>query len=649
VNRICFSILVLLLPLTAMPQQIDGRYHHDHHLCALVKTETLRSGTYPQNPLLWDYQVSFYGLDVTVDPRVAAIAGSVRVLAEVSAGQLETFVLELKDNMSVDSVLLEGQILPFEHVNDEVQIRLPAPAPQGDWLDITVYYHGEPEASGFFSGFQIGTTPFDKPVLWTLSEPVNARQWWPVKQVLEDKADSVHVFITTPSLFMAASNGLLTQVVELPEDWRRYEWKSYYPIAYYLISLAVSEYAEYNFMAPLSDPDEQVLVQNFIYDDPSYLQNQKENIERTIGFMQLFSTLYGDYPFATEKYGHATAPMGGGMEHQTMSTMAGFSMDLTSHELAHQWFGNNVTCATWSDIWINEGFATYSEYLAREFIYGRELADAWMQNAHNSVMSAPGGSVYVPPVETTNVWRIFNGRLSYRKGAALLHMLRFEINNDPLFFQVLQVFQDQFRDSVATGDDFMRVVEQVTGSSWQYFFSQWYYGEGFPIFSMEWWQDGDQLMLRSRQNTSTSNPDFFRTSLVFHVHTPAETIQWRVVQEHPDQAFSLTVDEPVEFLEFDPDGWLLKQAAVMKLDEYPDVQVKVFPNPFSKGFTISSPFFTGSERFRITDLSGRVVAHGYISGTTTDVVLPNATGGVMILEITSNGSPPWMTRIVQVP
>ncbi len=626
--------------------QLPAPVSQHSHACAEHKSAHTRVA-YEQSPLLMDYDVSYYALDVTVDPSVSAISGSVRVVAHVVAPTLDVMVLELIDNMQVDSVVGQGQPLEFGHQNDEVHITLAQPLGQGDRADITVYYQGEPEGDGFFSGFRTALTPYGKPVAWTLSEPFNARQWWPAKQVLGDKADSVQVFVTVPEPNMAASNGLLTQVVPLGDGMVQYQWKSGYPIAYYLISLAISEYAEYNFNAPLSVAGEEVLVQNFIYDDPQYLEVQKENIDRTKDFMQVFSTLFGEYPFAAEKYGHVTAPMGGGMEHQTMSTMSGFSTDLTSHELAHQWFGNSVTCATWSDIWINEGFASYGEYLARESLFEAGVASQWMQAVHQSVLSAPGGSVYVPPLQTDDVWRIFSGRLSYNKGAAILHILRNEINDDDLFFGALQAFLQQYQDSVATGNDFMAVVEQVTGSDWQFFLDQWYYGEGHPIFEISWWQDDDILYVRSLQHGSTDNPSFFRTSLELEIITSTEIFPRRVLQEQPEQVFSFAVDVPVDSLAIDPRGWLLKQVALVQSAQAPEYAIRVFPNPFHGAFTIRLPFFSGQEVFKVYDTRGKVLARGPVTGFDTTVALPPAATGLLILEVSSPNREPVIMKVVK--
>ena len=622
---------------------------NEHHSCAHARSASSRSGTYPQNELLWSYDVKYYGLDVAVDPNINFIKGSVHVLALATESSLGTFVLELLDNMQVDSILMDDQNLEFIHQANEVLIALPYTFQEGMWINVTVYYHGSPESSGFFSGFSIGQTPFSKPVLWTLSEPLNARQWWPVKQVLEDKADSVMVRITTPNQFKAASNGILVDTSNPSGETTSYTWKSNYPIAYYLISLAVSDYAEYNFYTDFNNEEQDLLVQNFIYDDPSYLNLQQENINRTGSFLQIFSNLFGHYPFAQEKYGHATAPMGGGMEHQTMTTLSSFNADLVAHELAHQWFGNSVTCATWSDIWINEGFASYGEYLAREYLEGPSFAQSWLNTAYQNIIAIPDGSVYVPPMETTDVWRIFSGRLSYKKGAAILHMLRNEINNDPLFFELLQTFREAYADSVATGDDFRKIADQVTGSSWEYFFDQWYYGEGYPIFNLFWWTSNDTLYLRSVQQASASYPAFFKTSLEVQLQTTGLSIKLRFFQDQPDQTFSAYVGQPVIGLTFDPDAWLLNEASVLqKIEDLHENQISVYPNPVRQKFTILTNHFAPGGAFRIFETSGKLLQEGEITGELTEVTLNHRAGGnVYLLEVIpkTGREPVWLKLV----
>jgi len=172
-------------------------------------------------------------------------------------------------------------------------------------------------------------------VTWTLSEPFSAYEWFACKQSLKDKADSCDVNITLPSNSMAGSNGLLINTVNLGAT-KRFEWKHRYPIDYYLISISVAEYVEYNVYANPVGATNPILIHNFIHNNSGTLPNFQTDINETADFMELFSDLYGMYPFADEKYGHCMAPLSGGMEHQTMTTQGFFNAGLTSHELAHQ-------------------------------------------------------------------------------------------------------------------------------------------------------------------------------------------------------------------------------------------------------------------------------------------------------------------------
>ena len=250
---------------------------------------------------------------------------------------------------------------------------------------------------------------------------------------------------------------MLKNVVNLPNGKSRYEWKHKHPISYYLVSVAVAKYVEFNVFAHPAGSTDSILIQNFVYDNPATLQNFQQDIEETADFVELFSDLYGPYPFKDEKYGHCMAPLGGGMEHQTMTTQGSFNKNLTAHELGHQWFGDHVTCASWADIWVNEGFATYSEYLMLENLYpGEEVAE--MAGNHSSVMSQNNGAVWVE--DSLNGSRLFSSRLTYNKGASIIHTFRFILNNDSIFFRVLKKYLTKYSDSTALGTDLQKLLEE---------------------------------------------------------------------------------------------------------------------------------------------------------------------------------------------
>ncbi len=572
-----------------------------------------------------DYNVTFYLLDIQVENNTTYVEGNATTKATVKRLNLNEFKFELLANLTVDSVITNGSNRPFTRVGDEVTVALQNVLNQGETLSFTVFYKGQPPSGGFFSGISTAyIQSWGKNVTWTLSEPFNAKQWWPCKQDLYDKADSVYVFATTSSINKVGSNGLLTAVTPMPGGKVRYEWKSYYPIAYYLISISVSDYQEYNLYAkPVGLSGDSILIQNYIYNSPGCLEFYKEGIDRTSAFIELLSEYYGMYPFKDEKYGHCLSGIGGGMEHQTMSTMGGFSFGLVAHELGHMWFGDNVTCATWSDIWINEGFASYTEYLTAYYIQGTNNGASWMNSAHNTVKSSPGGSVYVPPDQATpdNVWRIFDGRLSYKKGAAIIHVLRQEIQNDEHFFEILQEFQDQFRDSMATGLDFMGVANQITGLNFNYFFDQWYFGEGYPIYDVLWNQSPDMLYINTTQTTSSSVTPLFETYVEYRVNYTDGTHEIVLLRQTANvNDFQVPIGKPVASLVVDPNNWLVKtvnSVMVGVAEHQTPLYFSLAPNPSSDRIKLFFDQNFKSKELQITDLGGRTI---YQTKTTESIV-----------------------------
>jgi len=536
-----------------------------------------------QTTLLNSYDIKFYHLDIAVERTSVDVEGRVSILAEVLTSQLDTFAFELIDALGIDSVLINGNNSSFTRSNDEVFVEVLPALTQGSFIEAQIFYGGTPVSGGFFSGISNAfSQSWGNQVTWTLSEPFNAKQWFPCKQVLSDKADSVYVFVTTSNQNKVGSNGVLENVVALPNNKVRYEWKSRYPINYYLISIAVGEYVDYSFYAHPAGLNDSILIQNYIYDNPATLPYFKTQIDLTGDFIELFSDLFGLYPFWQEKYGHSMAPLNGGMEHQTMTTQGFFNFTLTAHELAHQWFGNNVTCATWSDIWINEGFASYSEYIALENLNpGQQFP--WISDCHNLIVSEPGGSVFIPVNQANDESRIFNYRLSYKKGAAIVHMLRFELQDDNLFFNILKAFQIQFKDSVATGMDFKNLAASMSGKNLDDFFDQWYFGEGHPIYNIVWFQGNNTLHISSTQTPSTSNAGVFKMLLPFKIYTLTGDTTILLQQNNASENFSVPFSAPIDSIRFDPEKRQLKVISNL-VQEVRQADIKgdnflLYPNP----------------------------------------------------------------------
>ncbi|MBC3538053.1 M1 family aminopeptidase [Rufibacter sediminis] len=530
------------------------------------------------------YDLHWYKLDLALERNSIDIRGNVILAGSSLQNSLTEFAFELHPNFTIQEVLLDGASCSVTRNGSEVLAALPKALARQEKFSVQVFYAGRaPSGAGaaIGNGFNTATAqPWGQQVTWSLSEPFAASEWFPCKQLLEDKADSVDVWVTTDVSNKVGSNGLLQRITPLLNQKHRYEWKSKYPIAYYLISVAVSNYQEYSFQVPLPGTTQPMLVQNYVY--PQALATFKSEIDRTGPFLQLFSEKFGLYPFQQEKYGHSMAPIGGGMEHQTMTTQSTFEFTLTAHELAHQWWGDEVTCKDWSHIWLNEGFASYGELLALENLLPAEKLN-WLNRASQSALIQPQGSVFVK--DSTVVPRIFSSALSYRKGAMVLHMLRYALQNDAVFFQALQAYREEFRYKVANTRDFQKVVEHVSGRSFQYFFDQWIYGEGFPIFSVFWAQKGNQVFLRSIESSSSAATPFFKTQLEVKISTSVKDTVVVINQEEYTQDLQFKVTGQVLSLEVDPAQWHLEQVKEVVFDpfiaELLSAPVVVYPNPTS--------------------------------------------------------------------
>ncbi|MER2999552.1 M1 family aminopeptidase [Pontibacter populi] len=588
---LCISTLHIV---TAQPQFKTQA----QHTCAdsrLLGTTRMAVATQQHMQLMNMYDVTFYGLDLALERNSAYITGSVTTHATVKSSPLSVFAFELHPSFTIESVTINGaQQSNLTRNGSDVSVNLSTIVAAKSKVVAVINYSGNAPNGGnaaIGNGFNTArVSRWGNDVTWSLSEPYAAYEWWPTKQVLTDKADSVHVAVTTSAENKVGSNGLLTNTLNLPNGKVRYEWESRYPIDYYLISVAVSDYDEYVQFANPAGAAKPVPVVNYIY--KGSLDTYKNQIDFTPPLIEHFSELFTLYPFAAEKYGHSMAPIGGGMEHQTMTTQSTFTFTLTAHELAHQWFGDNVTCASWQDIWLNEGFASYAEYLGLQH-YSADAAQSWMTDAHNRARSATQGSLRVP--DTTNVGRIFNYSLTYKKGAAVVHMLRYEINNDALFFKALQNYQIKFGSGTASTADLQRVMEQTTGKKLGYFFKQWYEGEGYPVFNVAWNQRDRKMVLVSEQATTGKTP-FFRTDITYQVQTTSGTETFRVRQTKPTQQFVFTVDGEVLGVTMDPENWILKEVnQIVKNSNLPvpDFAPIVSPNPVSGNFaTITDLNFT---------------------------------------------------------
>jgi len=561
------------------------------------------------------YDVNFYSLDVAMTNLVTDISGTAEIHGTATE-VLDSVLFELFSTHTISDLRLNGVSTPYTRINSAITV--PVNLTNGQAFEIAIDYNGTPPTGATNplggSGMTNDSSPsWGNQVTWSLSEPFSAYEWWPCKQSLSDKADSCSIKVTVPNACKAGSNGTLENVVDLGNGTSRYEWMHRYPIDYYLISVAVAQYVEYNVFANPVGSATPVLIQNYIYDNPATLPNFQADIDETVDFIELFADLYGPYPFQDEKYGHCMAPLSGGMEHQTMTTQGWFAKGLTSHELGHQWWGDNVTCSSWADIWVNEGFASYSEYLMLENLYPGEIT-GHMNDIHDNVMSQNGGSVWC--LDSLNEGRIFSGRLTYDKGAAIIHTYRFLMNDDVAFFQALKNIQTDFTGDVASGLDIRDYFQTASGVDLTEAFNEWYFGEGYPTYSARWNTQGTDLLMEIIHTTSSVTPLFtndLEVTLARGIQ-PDTTIRISI-NANLNQYIIPNMGDVSQLQSIDPNNWIInKIGSIQNDDTFTSLGIaentisdySIAPNPSEGKFTLSSSEI-GVNHVTILDIRGRTI------------------------------------------
>ncbi len=511
----------------------------------------------------------------SIDPAINYIKGAINYHFE-AIENTNTIQFSLSKKLKIDAVIYHNDSIRFSHnYFNQLIIFLPNEIKNGQSDSIAIHYQGTPSKSGF-GAFTQSNHGYG-PIIWTLSEPFGSLEWWPSKLNLTDKIDSIDIFIRNPKPYLAAANGILIRTDSSNNDYIHH-WKHRYPIVSYLVAFAVSNYEQYTDTAMLINGPLPIL--NYVY--PQNLVNAKIQTKAVVPILKLYESLVGPYPFAKEKYGHAQCGFSGGMEHQTMSFMGNFNRGLIAHELAHQWFGDMVTCGSWSDIWLNEGFATYFAALANDFGVDPAQWNLFKTSTISYVTDQTDGAVKV--LDTNNVSRIFDERLSYKKGSYLLHMLR-GMMGDSLFFLGLRNYltDQKLQHHFANTQQLQNHLEDVSGLNLNSFFKNWFEGEGYPNYEVLWRNESNhQVIVTIKQKTSDPSVPFFDMPIELELSDGNQDTLLKVNHQFSGQDFILDLNFTPNQLNFDPNRWLLAKSKVSNIADAGNlgkITIALKPNP----------------------------------------------------------------------
>lgn len=579
-----------------------------------------------------NFDVTWYRCHWIVDPAVRFIAGSITSAFTITASTA-SIVFDLNNALTVDSVLYHGSKTTFLQIpGNGLQVNFPATLSVGQKDAVSIYYKGVPPAGGAF----VTSTHAGVPVLWTLSEPYGASLWWPCKDVLTDKADSIDIAITYPIAYTASSNGLPVGET-INGATKTTFWKHRYPVASYLVAIAVTNYSVT--MDAASLPSRLMPVVTYAYPEAAASFTPANGIATFC--LERFSQLLTEYPFAQERYAQTQFGFGGGMEHQTNSFLFNSSPGLVAHELAHQWFGDKVTCGSWTDLWLNEGFASYMEYIYTELTNpGGRLP--FLQGWRNSITSQPGGSVYV--TDTLNEARLFDARLTYRKGGYLLHMLRWKLGDSTFFRGLRRYLNDPLLAyRAARTTDLQRILEAESGQTLGAFFQAWYYGEGYPNYTAVWSQQANgKAQVRLTQAPSHQSVSFYEMPVPLQFKSATRDTIIVVNHHYSGQVFTVSPGFTADTLIIDPLLWILaKDKATQKVSEPLNNDLLIYPNPNSGTFSIVLPVtVTGNTAVRLYNAAGQLVYSSVIpaSAASTEIRTGHLASGIYMLHLSDGNT-----------
>ncbi|MDQ0476372.1 M1 family aminopeptidase [Chryseobacterium sp. MDT2-18] len=607
---------------------------------SMIRNETQRYSkmiNYNVNPNTLNYDLKYQRLDLDLDPAQYFISGTV-TSHFVPNQNITSIYFDFSNVLTVSEVKYHGTNLAFTQLpTKEVKIDFPAALSSATLDSLSIKYSGTPDTIGSAGDAFTISTQSGTPVLYTLSEPYGAQEWFPTKQSMNDKIEKVDIRITTPAQYNVASNGKLFSETMVAGNKKLTFWQTNYPIPAYLVALGITNYTKIN--DTMGIPPFPFV--NYVYPSTANNNTAMANINWTKNIMNTFEEFFGPYPYRNEKYGHMQFGWGGGMEHSTMSSMGSFGKGIIAHELAHQWFGDKVTCGAWNDIWLNEGFATYGEHLANEklLMTNTEFMN-YLQSQMDYITQSSGGSVYVADGNLGNTNAVFDSRLSYSKGGYVLRMMKW-ILGDSAFYQALKEYHSRpnLAYNYVRTDDLKNSLLQSTGKDFSEFFNDWIYGQGYPSYQIKWNQTADKIIrFKVGQTQSHSSVSFFEMPLPIKVTGTGGEIAYLVLNnDSNNQSFAEALTFNVASVQFNYENQIItkgstvtKDTSILSINDTAKNEIRIYPNPVKDQLSVAG--ITKDESYEIFSLDGKWVKSGILSSKKSIGVnaLPK---GVYLLKI----------------
>ena len=506
------------------------------------------------------YHVLHYKIEVAFDESKKMLMGKVTTTLVPFLSEFTTLEFDA-ENMNFKRVSLGKTPLPFDSLAKTIRIHLDKAHSFHDTLTVSIEYSCVPQKGLYF--IQPDSAYPDKPwQIWSQGEDMDNHFWFPCWDFPNDKATS-EVIGTVRSAYTFLSNGKLVNVKEDKKaGTRTFYWKEEKPHASYLIMMAAGDYAI------LNDQADGIPLQYYVY--KNQVDDAKACLSPTPKIMKFFNEKIG-YKYAWEKYAQVTIAdfMYGGMENTSATTMLDkilvfdarsridqSAVSLIAHEFAHQWWGDVVTCKDWRHIWLNESFASYFDPLYIEHAEGKDEFINTMYGAQQAGIHTDRILGRKPIVSVGS----YQANV-YPRGASVLHMLRFVLGDD-LFWRAMRHYIEKNQFTSVETNDLKNAIEEATGQNLYWFFDQWVYKAGHPIFDVSYaYNDSLRSLLLTVKQTQTmdSLTGIFRTPVDVEIVTPKGSFVYRIVIAKQESTYTMPAPERPKLVLFDKDDWILKE------------------------------------------------------------------------------------------